>query len=524
MTTWQTDKYGWGKWLTISLIAALTVSQLTHCGPKNKANSTPSEAAKAAGATPTVPEERSAGAMPDVLKIDEMKFSSLETTTDRLSAKAVLKSLKEKTEVSHDALARALIELNLVDAGRGASADDQMKIISGIAKSAETIGAKKIEELKAVYTLLEKANRTKMRHVNTAFTVDRAIEKNELNNYSATTLLSLLWLNSMTTDASKGLVLIEEGEMKLAELKGDHVMAINVETVSLVAQDLGTLKDYDRNAKRKVVSLPLFVIHEVLKKYVLDPKAWAVKIQKASNKVLGLTDDESKMLLAPVRAGKVPMNLSLSELNIGSGKDVAEGELSVEKPVETASTSPFAFFAFKEMQSFAPAMMINSDCYNRGDLQTRLNENGKKALPVSGLTVTQLSHFLENESSVGRGIIVVKLAQLKKMGLMDQISTLDSNLASAMAQAQVNGGRGYIDTALKLSFEQTKLVAAEILTYKKIIYQGAEQGVESLDANPVLVSSDVIELLKKSASVLMGDDVGSLMSADAVGTCSLSGS
>ena len=538
MASWFAKKRVFGS----SVLMTMTLSQLINCAPQSKPGDPKSSAPVAKSDSPeikTTPDRIPTRPRPE-LKVDDLKFSTLETMTSRPSAKAVLKSIQSKLEVDPKILAMALIELHLVAEGRGASSDEQIAKLEKISKISEELKLKSVEDLKRIYAKLEKLNGSKIRHRKQGATLDSLLEKNESHNYSATTLMALLWLTSPTFDASKGLVLIEDGELKLAELRQGQLVAIHPETLGEVGHNLGALEAYASSEKKKVISLPLFAIHEALKKYALDPKAWALRIQMVSNQVLGLKDDDKKMPNTSVLAASGAKGLEYGEINIGEPKDLPEGEIAEEKlssapggnqsrekidiqqaPLVPAKLEKLASLGVEfgsaktpvDPKALANSITLNSACFERQDLLVRVAQAIEKSEKQTSLGLALLNHFLLQEAQNGKGLLVAQISQLKKMGLLEKFKKSDLNLVAKLEAALMNGGRTSIPSAVVLSFDQGKLVGSEI----------AIQYAEDVKREGVGVVPEIVDLMVQMSRDLMGDDTSSLFLVEGAVSCNLSG-
>ncbi|MGZ5279438.1 MAG: hypothetical protein ACXWC9_05825 [Pseudobdellovibrionaceae bacterium] len=267
--------------------------------------------------------------------IDGMDFSELEKVQNRPNTKALLKALKDRTEPTASLLSMALVELHLqadvkltesaegktnektkdqTDAKAKEQADAKVKEESQakakevndkvlenwevVSKYAGKIKAAKPEELKKVYALIAEEVKRDIRYNPSSVSILNALEKGEIEDYSGTSLLTLMWLQTGSLKRDKGVILFEENLLKIAELRGtkNNVFSINTDTKDAVSKDLGSLEDLMKAGKSKLVQLDLFVIHESLKPFVADQKAWAMAVQKASNKALGLKIEDKQLL------------------------------------------------------------------------------------------------------------------------------------------------------------------------------------------------------------------------------------
>jgi len=298
--------------------------------------------------------------------IDGMDFSALDKVQNRPSAQALLKALKDRTAPSAQVLSMALVELHLqveVKTKEASEAKAKTKEQTGAVKEgtvvtatdpaiakakevsdktleklgivsnyAEKIKAQKAEELKKIYSLIEDVVKSKMRYNSSAVSILNAIEKGEIEDYSGTSLLALTWLQTSSLKRDKAVILIEEEQLKLAEIRGtkNNVFSISSDTKDVASKDQGSTEDMIKAGKNKLVQMDLFVIHESLKPFVADQKAWALAVQKASNKALGLTVEDKQL---STFEGADKLKLNHSALLIGKPR-----EKNVEYLSETDAT------------------------------------------------------------------------------------------------------------------------------------------------------------------------------------------
>lgn len=253
--------------------------------------------------------------------VEGMDFSALEKSDNSPSAKTLLKMLKDNETPNSQILATALIELNVkADAKSDAKASEiQAKVdsvLGDVMKIADGMKATKLEELKKFQPALSEKLNHPVRQNPNSITIQSALENGEFQEYSGTSLLTVLWLKTPSYDHAKGVILIEDGSLKLAELRADKKIAsIDSLASGQTTKDEGTTDDLIKTAgKKKLVQLDLFVVHEALKPYVTDAKAWSLKIQKASNSKLGLKIEEKDLT---TNSNVEKSKLNQSEILIG---------------------------------------------------------------------------------------------------------------------------------------------------------------------------------------------------------------
>lgn len=321
----KTIRFGF---LSLALSAA-AISVLVQCAPKDS---------KKKDAPPGATTGQNDSSASLVAGID---FSALEKAEGYKSTQALLKALKEGSAPDAQILSMALVELHLKNGGKSKEAADKtLEVVGKVSKLAEAAKVQKPEELKKIYDLIEKDEDLKIKRnlrANPAATsILDVLSKGEIQEYSGTSLLTLAWLQTRSLVRAKGAVLIENGGLKLAEIRdGKNVIVIDSLRKGTLIQQLGNAEELVKGNTKRLVQLDLFVIHETLKNFASDSKAWALKVQKASNKALDLKIDEKQVA---VNSSKVEKNhINQSELLMGTPSEPAIADLPTDETVEPAS-------------------------------------------------------------------------------------------------------------------------------------------------------------------------------------------
>jgi hypothetical protein len=272
--------------------------------------------------------------------IEGMDFSALEKSENSPSTKALLQMLKENKSPNNQVLATALIELHVKSEAKSDEKVSEITsktdaILEKAMKIAEGIKATKPEELKKVKSVL--SEKRAIRKNSASITIQSALENGEFQEYSGTSLLTLLWLKTTPPlDSSKGAIFIEDKSLKLAELRADKkIFSIDSLVSGQTAKDEGTTDELVKSAgKKKIVALDLFVIHEAFKPFAADAKAWALRIQKASNARFGLQIAEKDLT---TNSSVDKSKLNQSEILIGT-----QGDANPEEMKNESETTPEA--------------------------------------------------------------------------------------------------------------------------------------------------------------------------------------
>ena len=313
--------------------------------------------------------------------VEGLDFSALEKSNGNPSAKALLKTLKENKTPDGHILAMALMELHLrgtisssAAPSQSATDDKENKDKDGkdkpakttaakdvktaevsaedkkmteavqtnlarVMKLAESVKAKKMEELKKIYSLIKEETKRNMRYNPKSVSVMDVLDKGELQEYSGTSLLALTWLSTSFLSREKAFVLIEDGRLQLAERRTDKgLMALESLSEGLVGRDAGSMDEMVKSTSKRLVQLDLFVIHEALKSFAANPKDWSLRIQKVSNKANDLKIDEKSLKSNSASVDKSQINQS--EILIGNQVEKGTFDLvAEEQPVPAAAAA-----------------------------------------------------------------------------------------------------------------------------------------------------------------------------------------
>jgi hypothetical protein len=521
-----TNRSKWFKWMSLSVFSALAVLQLTHCAPKDKAKPSASAQAKAApDAGKPAPSAAEPPAAATITKLVEgIDFSALDNsgTTTNLSAKALYKNLKDKTTPERTPLAMAMMELHLEAAGQTSGAPQQIEKLGAVDALVKKIKAKKIENLKSVYEkLAEMSGRRDVKFSDSALTLLSVLEKNELQTYSGISFLGLLWIQSSDLDMDKALVLFEDGVIKLAELRDKKIMAVSATDLNQEAVDLGTLEEYTKGGVKKAIQLKYFVIHEALKKFAKDPKAWAKQVQKLSNTELKITIPEDKLLQSKATDIK---KLNHSELLIGElsalrdGEDLVEIAVSDVPPAKSvpdkSSKTKKKVLSDAEVKAVkaSSSMKINSECFSQQTLvksyNTQVSSSEKSTLYFNFAMETFDS---EKEGDL-KTLLIVDLTKLDKENLREELAKVNPDLVKAATEIfndGVGSGRKPNEVLLRVLLSGGEIENSEI----RVVLNS------NVTSTKVEMKTEAKDLLLKAAEAKSSKDINNIVALERVKAC-----
>ncbi len=506
----KTMKTTWLKWMSFSILGALTVLHLAHCAPKDKAKPNPSNTPPAKTDSPADTGKPAPGvpAAENKSLVEGVDFSALESTTSNKSTKALFKNLKDKATPDRNVMAMSLVEIHLEAAGQSSGTTPQTEKLVAADALVTKIKAKKVESLKKSYTeLAEMSGRRNLKFSDGALTLLSVLEKNEVNAYSGTSFLTLLWLRSNDFDMEKALVLFEDGVIRLGEIRDGKIKSVSASNLNTDADDLGTLEAYTKGGTKKAIKLKYFVIHEVLKKFAKDPKAWAKHVQKQSNTELKITIpedkllqsratdlkklDNSELLIGVLKSGRDSGELEEEELQkvepgAGDKKDKGEGDTKItERKVLTEEEI--------KVISASNAMKINADCHTQKFLAEKYNAVAKTESEKKNLFINFIVAAYDGAKSEDlKSILLVDLKKLDKDNLFEELKKIDADLVEVISEKTrlgVTSGTKPKELLLEI------LLTGQVVSESKILVN-LDLAVTRTD---VQVKPAAIELLLKNA-------------------------
>jgi hypothetical protein len=374
----------------------------------------------------------------------------------------------------------AVVEANLT--GDAKSADNTMAVLAKITTYSKNSDAKKPEELKKIYDAIEKEKNRNMRTDDQATSLVDVMEKGNVQDYSGTLFLSVaLVKNPNMTNRSKDVILIEKGRLRLGEIRGQNIQVLDSVTKGTVVRDEGTLEDLQKSDAKRLVQVDLFLIHEALKSYAADPKAWALNVEKASNKTLDLKIDDKKVITNSDKVDKAQLNQS--EILIGSPRSLSSNDLEVEevapkapadKPAspDPAAQTPVVKPAAGNIISTSGAaatksnytgVNYGSDCLPIATFQNRVGENKAKNL-LDLFSRYSLNDKRELKGDLTVPTVMLRLENLNVADVVAKDADLDKPLKDALKQMASDTKSQMVLTLVRLDNGQT---VGRIKTYEK---------------------------------------------------------
>lgn len=332
------------------------------------------------------------------------------------AAMALYEDLKKKSVPNAQIIVLAIAEQHLKAAGKDSSNETAMKLAGTIADYAQKSKITKMEELRNVYDTMESTLKRAVKTGNRENSLANVMEKGEITSYSAAIWIASTWLYSSINTAMP-VVIISNGSLEIGEVRADQkLVSFNPGEKGTTVKELGKLEEVAKT--KRIIPLKLFLIHEALKSYAVNPVAWATKVLasaatelkiklaaefvvNANTKVDAAKIEESALLLGRLTelsdsellaAGKAKD--TAKDQAADDGKKVKDGKLEIgqsDEEKEEAAKEKFRQMEFSQSINTAGMTEAEKSAKEKADKEAAANADVAAKEAADKLTAAKAS-------------------------------------------------------------------------------------------------------------------------------------